>query len=291
MDTEKITVEQEGFYGLWHKAETEVDSTKALIVIGGSEGNENIPMNVGRMFAERGISALGMCYFNVPGLPENLIRVPVDPFEKAVRWLKTKGYEKVYIYGISKGGELALLAASLISDISGVVSLSPMHCVWSGLIGNKGILDKKVSDISEFTWRGEDLPCMQAVLKYGPGIWHLISQQQFDLKYMYEIPLKNFREETAIKVENIKGDILFIYPEDDLMWPSGTAVKYMEKRLKEKGFSHDVKVLSYEKASHILVPLTPDALKMFKVERKYPEECKKSREDAFEKTLKWLSER
>jgi len=291
MDTVKITVEQEGFYGLWHRADTEADSGKALIVIGGSEGNENIPMNVGRMFAERGISTLGMCYFNVPGLPDNLIRVPVDPFEKAVRWLKNKGYEKVYIYGISKGGELALLAASLIPDISGVIALSPMHCVWSGLEGNKGLLDKKVTNISEFTWRGKDLPCMQAILKYGPGIWHLITQQQFDLKYMYERPLKAFREETAICVENIQGDILFIYPEDDLMWPSKTAVKYMEKRLKDNGFAYDVQELSYEKASHILVPLSPDALKMFKVERKYPEECRKSREDAFEKTLEWLAKR
>jgi len=213
----------------------------------------------------------------------------VDPFEKAVAWLKNQGYEKIYIYGISKGGELALLAASMIPDINGVIALSPMHCVWSGLKGNKGLLDKKVTDISEFTWRGKDLPCMQAILKYTPGVWHLITQQQFDLKYMYERPLKNFREETAIQVENIQGDILFIYAEDDLMWPSKTAVKYMEERLKNKEFKYDVQEISYEKASHILVPLSPDALKMFKVERKYPEECKKSREDAFEKTVQWIT--
>jgi len=291
MNTIKITVEQEGFYGFWHKSDDEKDSKKALIVIGGSEGNENIPMNVGKMFADRGISTLGMCYFNVPGLPDNLIRVPVDPFEKAVGWLKNKGYEKIYIYGISKGGELSLLVASLIPDISGVIALSPMHCVWSGLEGNKGLLDKKVTNISEFTWHGADLPCMQAILKYGPAIWHLIMQQQFDLKYMYEEPLKDFREEAAIKVENINGDILFIYPEEDLMWPSKAAVKYMVKRLNDAGFKHDVKEISYEKASHIIVPLNPDALKMFKVERKYPEECKKSRMDAFEKTIEWIDAR
>ena len=291
METVRISVEQEGFCGLWHRADAETDSKKALIVIGGSEGNENIPMNVGRMFAERGISTLGMCYFNVPGLPDNLIRVPVDPFEQAVAWLKNRGYERVFIYGISKGGELSLLAASLIPDISGVISLSPMHCVWSGLQGNKGLLDKKVTDISEFTWRGRDLPCMQAVLTYGPAIWHLITQQQFDLAYMYEKPLKNFREETAIQVENIRGDILFIYPKEDLMWPSGDAVSYMVRRLKEHGFTHDVQTLCYEKASHILVPLSPDALKMFKVERRYPEECRKSRMDAFEQAVRWIESR
>lgn len=85
------------------------------------------------MFSENGISALGICYWNVEGLPNQLIRVPIEPFEKAVQWLKEKGYEKIFIYGISKGAELALLTASLIKDISGVVALSPSHCVWGGM--------------------------------------------------------------------------------------------------------------------------------------------------------------
>ena len=106
---ERITVTQEGFYGIFHPAIQPKDSQKAVIVIGGSEGNENIPMNVGAMFAERGITALGICYWNVDGLPKEFIRVPIDPFEKAIQWLKSKGYEKIFIYGISEGGKLALL--------------------------------------------------------------------------------------------------------------------------------------------------------------------------------------
>ena len=49
---------------------------------------------------------LGICYWNVDGLPKELVRVPVDPFEKAILWLKNKGYEKIIMYGISKGAEL-----------------------------------------------------------------------------------------------------------------------------------------------------------------------------------------
>jgi len=50
---ERTTVENEGFAGIWHKADNEYDPKKALIVIGGSEGNENIPLNVGECFLKR----------------------------------------------------------------------------------------------------------------------------------------------------------------------------------------------------------------------------------------------
>lgn len=287
---ERTTVEKEGFCGMFHPVQN-IEEKQVVIVLGGSEGNENIPMNVGAQFAEKGIPALGICYWNVPGLPEQLIRVPLEPFEKAIGWLKKKGYEKIFIYGISKGGELALLVASLMPDICGVIALSPIHCIWGGMKGNKGLLNKTFTKQSEFTWRGKDFPCMIAELKYGSAVKNFLLHQQFELSYMYENPLKNFDESTAIPVENINGDILFIYPEQDLMWPSKAAVEYMQKRLIDKGWKHNVTVLSYEKASHIMVPLDPPALKMFKVERKFKEECRKNRRDAFAKTIEWLKER
>lgn len=286
----RTTVEKEGFCGIFHPVE-DTEEKRVVIVVGGSEGNENIPMNVGAQFAEKGIPALGICYWNVPGLPDQLIRVPLEPFEKAIAWLKKMGYEKIFIYGISKGGELALLAASLMPEIYGVVALSPSHCLWGGMNGNKGLLNKTFTKYSEFTWRGKDFPCMVAELKYGPAVKNLLLHQQFELAYMYENPLKSFDESTAIPVENINGDILFIYAENDLMWPSKSAVAYMQKRLRDNGWQHKCTVLSYEKASHIMVPLDPPSLKMFKVERKFPEECKKNRWDAFEKTIAWIKER
>ena len=120
---EYVTVAQEGFYGLYHVPVKDHDPKKVVIVVGGSEGNENIPMDVSAMFARCGIAALGICYWNVDGLPKELVRVPVDPFEKAILWLKNKGHEKIIMYGISKGAELVLLCASLMPDICGVVAL------------------------------------------------------------------------------------------------------------------------------------------------------------------------
>ena len=126
-------------------------------------------------------------------------------------------------------------------------------------------------------------------MKYGSAIRNLILHRQLELSYIYEEPLKHFDEDTAIRVENIRGNILFIHAKEDLMWPSKEAVAYMVNRLKKHGLALRVDVLEYEKASHILVPLNPPELKMFKIERQYPQECRHSREDAFHKTIKWVS--
>lgn len=56
----RTTVTKEGFFGIYHEADQPVDRKKVVIVLGGSEGNEKIPMEVGRMFADRGISAMGI---------------------------------------------------------------------------------------------------------------------------------------------------------------------------------------------------------------------------------------
>lgn len=118
---QRMNVEQDEFYGIWYPVEKQAEIKNVVIVVGGSEGNENIPLNVGRMFAERGIPALEICHFNVRGLPAELIRVPIDPFEKAISWLKDKVYKKIFMYGISKGAELSLLYALLMTDINGVM--------------------------------------------------------------------------------------------------------------------------------------------------------------------------
>lgn len=125
---ERFTVEQDGFFGFPHAPEKNVEAYagKAVIVLGGSEGNENTPRNLGGRFSREGIAALGLCYWNVPGLPDELIEVPIEPIERAVAYLNQRGFEHVGIYGISKGGELALLAASLIPDIECAIAISPL---------------------------------------------------------------------------------------------------------------------------------------------------------------------
>lgn len=285
---ERTTVSKDGFCGIFHEPSQAAKPAMAVMVLGGSEGNENIPMNVGRMFAERGIAALGICFWNAEGLPREFVRLPLEPFAAALAWLRRRNYREIYLYGISDGAKTALLTASLMPDFAGVIALSPMHCIWNGKRGNKGLLSKKFTDEPEYSYKDRDFSYMKIKLRLGPALRHLLLKREIKTSYLYEDALRNFDERSAIEVEKINGDLLFIYAQNDTMWPSKKAVQYMMARLEKKAFAHSVCALEYEKASHILVPLNPKELLFFRIERKYPDACRRSREDAFEKTISWL---
>lgn len=62
---ELFSVERDGFCGFLHEPASGADrfAGKAIVVLGGSEGNENIPRNLGARFAEEGLAALGESEF------------------------------------------------------------------------------------------------------------------------------------------------------------------------------------------------------------------------------------
>ena len=207
-----ITVSEAGFHGIFHSPKQTEHHHLAVIVLGGSEGNENIPINVGRLFADRGIFAMGVCYWNVPGLPNDLIRVPIDPIENVIAWLEDRNFSEIYIYGISEGAKLALLCAAHMTKIRGVIALSPMHCLFSGMKVGKGLLGKSFVDCAEFTYRGKDLPYIKVKLTYGKALKNLILERQINLSYIYENALVENAlvqdvSPAEIPVENIQGDI------------------------------------------------------------------------------------
>lgn len=289
---EQFTVEKDGFCGFLHQPDRDAYPGKALIVVGGSEGNDNIPLHLGEKFAQNGITALGLCFWNVPGLPGDLTEVPLESVEAAVQYLAKRGYEKIGMYGISKGGELTLLAASLLPQITCAVAVSPLHCVMEGITGNSSILKKHTSGHSSWTWRGREIP-------FAPGhttimgiklgvLRRFLTEGQMDMRFLYEKALDEAPEEAVIPVERINGPVLLLSSSQDAMWPSSRACRAVKQRLAAHHFAHPVQWQEYEKASHILVPMETPTLKAFRVERKYPAECRQSREDAFAKTLAFL---
>ena len=97
------------------------------------------------------------------------------------------------------------------------------------------------------------------------------------------------QEEEKIKVENIKGQIVFVGAEDDVLWDTCKYIRRMEERLSEK--KHDCKYLSliYEHGTHFvfpesllikMLPVGADLMTLlFKAGREHPQECKAVRED------------
>lgn len=122
----ELTVEKDGFHGVLYRPETDVFSGKALIAFGGSDGRFPLTCMLAEIFQRAGLTTLALAYWNAPGLPEAIAALPVESVERAALWLRGQGYENLSLRGTSKGGELALLAGSLLPElISCVVAVCP----------------------------------------------------------------------------------------------------------------------------------------------------------------------
>lgn len=76
------------------------------------------------------------------------------------------GYEKVGLWGISKGAELALSAGSLLQGIvNAVIAVSPMSTVCQGFKMGKGI---SLMQGSTWTFHGKEVPYSSSCLKKFP---------------------------------------------------------------------------------------------------------------------------
>ena len=100
-----------------------------VILLGGSEGGASLA-DVAGLLAVHGHTSLALAYFGAPGLPAELARVPVDHVWRAARDLRRKMGRKPVVIGVSRGAELALLAASMApDDFAGVIAYAPSAVV------------------------------------------------------------------------------------------------------------------------------------------------------------------
>jgi dienelactone hydrolase len=126
------------------------------VVFGGSEGGNGM-IDAAGLLAAHGYPTLALAYFGQPGLPPQLIRVPLEYFRRAVRaLLREPGVDpaRVVVMGTSRGGEAALLLASTFPGmIHGAVALVPSADV------NQGPKDGDAA----WTLRGKDVEAPEPI--------------------------------------------------------------------------------------------------------------------------------
>ena len=97
-------------------------------------------VDVAGLLAAHGYPALSLAYFGEPGLPSELVRVPLEYFARAVRLLDgVPGVDPthVVVMGDSRGGEAALLlAATFPRLIHGAIGLVPSASVYPAPAAN-----------------------------------------------------------------------------------------------------------------------------------------------------------
>ena len=282
-----FNIKDDGFCGFMHKSQTPWDEKQPLIVVGGTEAANPVANVLSSKFARECIDTIGMKYWDGPGLPKELVNVPLDPFAKAVSRLKDMGYERIGIYGFSRGAEVALLVASLIPEITRVCAVSPSSYVRSAQKDGH-FLRRNMMDMPAWTWKGEPIPYAFAHSVNWAAVKSAIKDRELSFRYRFEVPAEDVPEEAMIPVEKINGDIMLQYAEHDTLWPTDKAVESIQKRLNNSAWDHDLIIMSYPYASHVLVPVDYAPLWLFQVERKYPNRCAKSRMQAFEAALRFF---
>ena len=281
---------EDGFEARWFEGTTHKE--KAVIWMHGSAMNEKHCLADSEYMREAGYSVLVLAFYYWKGMPRKMRSIPVDYVEKAVEELKRSGYTKIGIHGISSGAAYALLCASLIPDIRFVLSICPFDYVME-----EPKIFGKPTGKPWFSYHGKDLPCSLFTGQREKGFFGSLKEYRKQdrehrnefLRSLYENA--TLTEESRIKVENMKADVLLVAPERDNEWPSPTAVRRMEQKLKETKYPYRVKAVIYPYASHLLGTNPPESWKKaFPAEKKWPKECNEARKDCFKQEFHFLEE-
>jgi len=213
-------------------------SGPGLLLLGGSEGGLSEAMRQPALELQTaGFSVLTPSYFGAPDEPKRLERVPLETFDRALRWLRARSEvdpARVGIGGISKGAEAALVVATRHPEIRAVVVGAPSSVIWPGIRWGKLKAD------SSWTLAGRPLP----FLPYGPFKLRVLFG---DIGALYREGVERLgqHQDAVIPVEKITAPILVVCGEQDTLWPSCP----MARQIKERGGPR-VRILAYDNAGH-----------------------------------------
>jgi len=289
-DREIYRKKTDGFHGELFRPAQDSYPGKVLICFGGSDGKFELARKLAAIFQGRGLTALALAYVMEEDLPNQFYQVPIDTLEAAAGRLHEMGYEKVGLWGISKGAKLALTAGSLLPGVvNAVVAVAPMSTVCQGFAKGKGIA---LMPGSSWSFHGQQVPYTPFGYEktpYGAILWESLKAREVTMFDLYLPMVQHPAPEAEIEVENITGPILLISSKMDTMWPSEPAAEKIMQRLGEKRFPFSYRHLSYDYGSHLFVPMELSVAKFFRGDRgKNKEPGRRARMDSLEKTLEFI---
>ena len=226
----------------------------AILLLGGSEGGQVMKQFVVR-FAQHGYVAASVAYFKAPGLPQSLENVPVEPIGKALGEISKRSdvnANRIAILGGSKGGELALLTASLYPQIRAVVAVVPSPFAWQGIPDGPG-----AAPASSWTFGGKPLPYVAYTDAMGLQFQSAFMQHTpLDLRVAYDDAMQKNASQIApamFHLENIHGPALLLGADDDQLWDSDAQSQLAIAYLHEHHHPYADEYRHYAGAGHIFL--------------------------------------
>lgn len=224
---------------------------------------------------------------------------PLERFEKAIGVIKQRGNRKIGIVGASTTGMMALVAASYYHDISLTIAMTPCDFIMEGFVrdGKDGMKERPADGESTVTVGGKPLPYLPYAYRH-PQYWQRILAEakaggdMVASRKMFEESerLHPVQEEEKIKVENIRGKLLFVGAEDDVLWDTCKYIRRMDERLKSTPHESKYDLALYSHGTHFVFPegMLRQMLPMgsglmvraaFRAGRQHPKECRATRLD------------
>ena len=226
-------VQEDGVVGRLFLPGGEGGDHRAVVLLAGSDGGPGAPW-VGALLAAHGLPALSLAHWKHPGVSDVLRDIDVEVVARAANWLRVQDRvadEPPSVVGLSRGGELALLAASLTPDSVGPVASVVGSGVPWGAWGEG-------TDVLETAWRFAGEPVAQ------------MAEDEDDPDACLDDAAMVAAAE--IPVERANGPVLLLSGEDDQLWPSSRLSRIAEERARREGAADRVTHVAYPDAGHLI---------------------------------------
>jgi dienelactone hydrolase len=225
-----------------------------VVLLGGSEGG--LHANDAALLASHGFAVLALAYFGTSGVSRDLVRVPLEYFGTALRFMAEQESVRgntCAVMGGSFGGVTALLVGATFSDqVSAVVSIAGGGVLLQGIDTDGDFWHMIDTEVPAFTWHGQPLPFIA-----NPSTAEMRRQaaagKPVALRLAFEQGMRDpdRLEQATIAVERIQGPVLLISAGDDRQIPAEALSDIAINRLA------DGRHLRFPEAGHgICVPPT-----------------------------------
>ena len=217
-----------------------------VVFYGGSDGSPFF--EVAQLYAEKGYETLSVFLFGMKNQPKELTKVPLEQFEDVLDYIENniEDNDPITVMGVSKGAEYVLNIATRYDEISNIIIMAPVAYTFSGLNSSA------VSSASSWTWKGEEVPYIDIqkasfASTFKDMLLPMMTGAPLNFRDMYDAALNadEDRDLKLIPADNIKGDILIIYGEEDGMMDTGKMADLIKSQ------NANAKICGYENAGHM----------------------------------------